>query len=247
MIPVFYVLPDRINEDVIIIKGSEAHHLQKVMRMKKGEPIMVVDGIGNAYRCEIDKIERGGVRGKILTRIRNFGEPLTRITLAAGLSVGYKFDDVIQRATELGVARIVPLMTEKSKVNFNDDQRVKTKVLRWRKVAVASIKQCARAYLPNIEAPMMLTRYLTDSDDLGHLIIFDPNSRGVAIQQYDLTRVNKGLTLIVGPESGFSRAEVDLAREKGAEVISLGGRILRTENAAPTALAVIMYKLGEFS
>ena len=244
---VFYVLPDRIGEEAVFIDGPEAHHLSKVMRVKKGEPIVVVDGAGNAYRCEVEKIDKKGVIGKILTRSRNFGEPLTRVTLAAGLSVGYKFDDVIQRATELGVARFVPLITEKSKVKIDDEKKAKTKLTRWTKIAVASIKQCGRAYLPVIETPVTMTKFLETSEDLGRMLIFDPNSGGLPIQQLELTRENGGLTVLVGPESGFSRAEIDLALEKGAEIVSLGDRILRTENAAPTALAVIMYTLGEFS
>ncbi|MBN2226566.1 MAG: 16S rRNA (uracil(1498)-N(3))-methyltransferase [candidate division Zixibacteria bacterium] len=247
MMSVFYVLPDRVGTEAILIDGQEAHHLQKVMRMKKGEPIMVVDGIGNAFRCEIEKLEKKVVTAKILTRSRNFGEPLTRVTLAAGLSVGYKFDDVIQRATELGVARFVPLITEKSKVKIEDEKKAKAKVNRWNKVAVASIKQCGRAYLPAIETPVTLTRFLETHEDLGRVLLFDPNSGGVAVQQLELTRENGGLTVLIGPESGFSRAEVDLACVRGAQIVSLGGRILRTENAAPTALAVIMYTLGEFS
>ncbi|UCD18377.1 MAG: 16S rRNA (uracil(1498)-N(3))-methyltransferase [Candidatus Zixiibacteriota bacterium] len=247
MIPVFYVPPDTVDGETVVITGSEAHHLRRVMRLKKGDPVMVIDGVGNACRAEIEKFPGKDVRCRILSRIRNYGEPVSYVTLAAGLSTGMKFDEVIQRATELGVSRIIPVISEKSKVKLDDDRRVKIKLSRWRKVAIAAMKQTGRALLPEIAAPAMFPQVLGGFDQLGQMILFDPCYGSDSLQIMTASENSRFFTLFVGPESGFSRAEVDLARDAGASVVSLGRRVLRTENAAPVVLALAMYVLGEFN
>jgi len=246
MTAAFYSPPDDIGEESLIISGSEAHHLGKVMRLKKGDPIMVIDGIGNGYRCEIEKKSGKTVQCKIHSRIRNFGEPLNRVTIAAGLSVGSKFDEVIQRVTELGAVRIIPVLTEKSKVKIEDDKKVKTKLTRWKKVALASTKQTGRSVIPEILPPTPFARMFDSLDDLGKAIIFNPNHSGKGLEK-DVLDDNRLYTLIIGPESGFTLDEISVARKSGADIVSLGKRILRTENAVPTATALVMYLLNELS
>jgi 16S rRNA (uracil1498-N3)-methyltransferase len=246
MIPVFYTSPENIEADSLIIAGEEGHHLKNVFRLTRGETIMAVDGIGNGYRCEIDTISPREIACKIISRTRNWGEPMHHLTLAAGLSTGYKFDDVIQRGTELGVSRFVPLITGKSIVRAGDDGGKSNKLARWQKVALASVKQTGRSVIPAIEPAVDFEQFMEKNIKPGRLIMFDTGEGSRPLDSLVISSEDKEYTILVGPESGFSRSEIELAREKGAVVLSLGKRVLRTENAGPTAVALLMNLLGEF-
>lgn len=228
-----------------MLDGSEAHHACKVLRLKKGDAIMVVDGVGNGYKAEIVRISDRKINCSIISRIRHYGEPLHYVTLAAGLSTGYKFDDVVQRATELGVSRIIPMVTEKSKVRIENDKREKTKLARWRKVAIASMKQTGRSLLPAIEPVMEYGWILDNHGDLGTKILLDLTYGKKNLCDLELPPDQKFFTIFVGPESGFTRPEIELAKEHDCSIVTLGKRVLRTENASPVAVALIMHLLGE--
>jgi len=242
---VYYTEVDKISDETLTIGGQEAHHICNVMRLKKGEVIRVVDGTGTCYRTEINNYVNGNLTCNILSLTRNFGETSNSVTLAAGISAGSKFDEVIQKGVELGISRFVPLITEKSKINLDDPDRLKTRQARWKKIAIASMKQCERSLLPEIELPSDYDSFVRQVKNSGRILLFDP-AGDKTIYDLKLPEAESLLTLIIGPESGFSREEIVLARESRAEIITLGKRILRSENAAPTACALIMQLLGEF-
>lgn len=247
MIPVFYTDPENITDDTLTICGGEANHLIKVMRMKKGDVIEVVNGSGAMYRCVIEAVQKGIAVCKIYQSALAFGEPWHFVTLAAGLSTGIKFDEVIERCTELGVSRFIPLVTEKSKVKVDTEIGQKRKLDRWRKVAIASIKQTRRSLMPSI-SPMVDFKSLFEKyNDLGKILLFNPEADFSNLDKLTPCNDDRNYTIIVGPESGFSHEEIAMGLDKGAMIISLGRRILRTENAAPTAIALLMHILGEFS
>lgn len=241
----FYTKPENIEDDSLVIIGTEAHHIVKVMRLKKGDALGVVDGVGNCYRCEIENRPKGKLLCSIISRTRNFGEPSSFVTLASGLSVGAKFDEVIQKGVELGVSRFVPLLTEKSKMKLDDANRLKRRLTRWNKVALAAMKQSERSVLPKIEAPLKFEKLFEQIENPTQRLLFDPTGKK-NLYDLKLNKAGSDILLMVGPESGFSRSEIELAVEKGAEIITLGKRILRTENAAPVISALIMQILGEF-
>lgn len=246
-LPIFYTPPELIDDESLVLTGTEAHHAQNVMRLKKGEPLMVVDGFGNACRCEITRYNGKKSECHIFSRIRNFGEPAIKVTLGCGLSVGSKFDDIIERCTELGAARLIPLLTEKSKVKIDDDRKAETKLNRWRKVALASMKQTGRSVIPEIWPPVRLERLFERYEDPGMRFLFDPESGVSNPANVKIPPGTGHILLLVGPESGFSLDEIRLAQKKEAQILKLGQRILRAENAAPTALALVMQVLGEFN
>lgn len=241
----YYTIPDNIIENWLFLKGDEAHHARNVMRLKKGDTLTAVDGIGNAYNCVIEKISSGEIRCEIISRVRNFGEPLHRVTLAAGLSTGFKFDEVIQRCTELGVSRFIPMLTEKSKMKLEDDKRIRTKLARWEKVTVASMKQTRRSYLPKIETIVNFGQAMDLVKEDHPKILFDPTYGKKPVNAALFTEDDRNISLFIGPESGFSPDEVMLAGEKGFIPATLGSRILRTENASPAAVAIVMNLIGE--
>ncbi|PKK82884.1 MAG: hypothetical protein CVT49_11270 [candidate division Zixibacteria bacterium HGW-Zixibacteria-1] len=242
---IYYTIPDNIIEEWLYLKGEEAHHARNVMRLKKGDTLIAVDGVGNAYNCVIEKSSAGEVRCKIISRIRNFGESMCRVTVAAGLSTGYKFDEVIQRCTELGVSRFIPMLTEKSKVKMENEKRVNNKLARWVKVAAASMKQTRRAFLPVIETIVDFDQAIAMVKDDGRKILFDPTYGKKSLDKALFRQDDKQISLFIGPESGFSPDEAKLAEENGFQLATLGSRVLRTENASPTAAAIVMNLIGE--
>jgi 16S rRNA (uracil1498-N3)-methyltransferase len=245
IMPVFYTPPVLIKNDFLRLEGDEARHLARVMRLGLGDAAEVVDGIGNGFRTEIVAIDKAGVTCKILTRTRRAGEPDNFITLASGLSTGSKFDDIIQRGTELGVSRFIPLITEKSRIKALDSSAEKRRLDRWRKVAIASLKQSGRSVIPDIALPMEFPYLFERIENPGRLIMFDPSGE-LNLDSFQPSEEIANYMAIIGPESGFSPVELNLAREKEVAVFSLGKRILRTENAGPSIVAILMHILGEF-
>ncbi len=241
----YYTDPKNIETDLLRLEGTEAHHISKVMRLNKGDALGVVDGVGNCYRCEIEKSSGGKLLCSIISRTRNFGEPSSFVSLASGLSVGAKFDEIIQKGVELGISRFIPLLTEKSKVKLDDPKKLKLRLTRWNKVALAAMKQCERSLLPEIVEPVKFDKLFEKINNTNQKLLFDPRGNR-NLYDIKLSKGDSDITLIVGPESGFSRGELELAGENGSKIVSLGKRILRAENAAPVISALVMQLLGEF-
>jgi 16S rRNA (uracil1498-N3)-methyltransferase len=244
--PVFYASPEQLSKEIIPLSMAELHHAVDVLRLRSGELAMVVDGLGNGCRGEFRLVDKKHVVIVVHGRLRNFGEPSARLTLAAGMSVGYKFDEIVDKGTQLGVSRFVPLMTEKSKIKVDDLKRAQTKVERLEKVALAAMKQSRRSYRPDIALPMSLRQFLLESEEDSFKLVFHPDSSSRPLQEMTLPESPKRITLLVGPESGFSAQEIAAAKEKGYLPVNLGKRILRTELAGPVAVALVMARLGEF-
>ena len=243
---VFFADPDSINGDLITLDDGESIHASKVMRTKKGETVMVVDGIGGAYRGEIIKCTgRSPVEIRWHSQIRNWGEPTVRLTLAAGLSTADKFDTVVQKGTELGVKRFIPLITEKSKIKLDDPKRVRNKARRLENVATAAMKQCRRSYRPDISSPELFAEFLKRTDDESSYFIFHTGSSCKPFSELDWSGAPKRITAVVGPESGFSKEEFQAAVAAGFTPVTLGSRILRAETAGQAVCALIMNALGE--
>ncbi len=243
--PIFYAPAERISSDKIELPSSESHHALEVMRLKDGAPAIVIDGLGTAYRGEVVVDREKSVHVRVHSVHRNFGEPSIRLTLAAGLSTGYKFDEVVEKGTELGVIRFVPVISDKSKVRIESVEKARTKTHRLEKVAMAAIKQCRRAYLPEISNPTDLRAFMKETDPSALNLIFVPTSNSESIDRIDINESVNRVTVLVGPESGFTPSEVQQAVDHGYKAVSMGKRILRTETAGPVSVALVMIRLGE--
>ena len=243
--PLFYAPPENLDGDTISLPADEARHAARVMRLRVGTLVMVIDGLGTAFRAEITRVTARKVTVRVHTKLRDYGEPAVGLTLAAGLSAGSKFDDVVQRGTELGVRRFVPLVTERSKVTVAEPRRARSRVTRLERVALAAVKQCRRSYLPRIAFPTSFGDFLQeyDADTVG--LLFHPGKGAGQLDQVPLDRLTKRVTLLVGPESGFSDMEIERAVDAGFRPVGLGHRILRTETAGPIVAALVMERLGE--
>jgi len=245
-LPIFYCPPERRRDDTIELPVDESHHAVSVMRLSQGDRVIVIDGVGTAYRGEIARIiGRKKVQVRLHLEIRNFGEPAIVLTLAAGLSVGSKFDTVVQEGTELGVKRFVPIISERSKVKLDDPTKASAKMRRLERVALAAIKQCRRSYRPDISLPVSFAEYMKQVDGGDLKLIFQPGDRAPSLEQIPIDAQTKRITALVGPESGFTPDEVALSGKAGFISVSLGPRILRTETAGPVVCALVMNMLGE--
>ncbi len=244
--PVFYALPGCRNGDTITLPAVEHRHATKVLRLGKGEPVIVVDGLGMAYRGEISSSPRAKeTTVHIHSELRNYGEPSVALTLAAGMSTGAKFDTIVEKGTELGVKRFVPILSETSKVKFEDEKRVQSRIRRLEKVAVAAMKQCRRSYRPDISRPVSYSQFIRETDTDSLNLLFHPSTASTPFEQVSIPDTFKRVTIMIGPESGFTRDELSLALEAGFQPVRLGVRILRTETAGPVACALVMNALGE--
>ena len=245
---VFYAPPEALDGEQIELPKAESHHAVAVMRLKRGAIVIVVDGLGQAYRGEIDRIGRGkSVRVLVHAHLRNFGEPIVRVTLAAGLSVGSKLDTIVQKATELGIKRFVPILSERSRVKLEDTKRAASKIRRLEKVALAAIKQCRRSYRPEITDPISLESFVRETDSSAANLIFHPSDSATPLSTCLPDENISRVTLLVGPEAGFSEEEMATAVAAGYRHVSLGRRVLRSETAAPVVCALMMAHLGELS
>jgi len=244
-LPIFYAPPENIIEDTITLPVAEGRHAVKVMRLSKGDLVKVVDGLGTAYRGEIRTVGPKAVVVYIHSRLRNFGEPSFRLTLAAGMSAGEKFDIIVEKGTELGVKRFVPVISAKSKVKLDESRRIKNRITRLERVALAAMKQCRRSYRPDISAPVTFAEYLNQYDSEALNLLFAPDKTALPLERVDVNPDLKRINLLVGPESGFSPDEIEMAVKVGFKPVSLGPRILRTETAGPMVCALIMYLMGE--
>jgi len=245
--PLFYVPPADPSDDSVELPREEAHHAQKVMRLKAGAIVVLIDGAGSAWRAELITVTPKRVTARRLVEMRGFGEPRVKLTLAAGLSAASKFDSVVQRGTELGVSRFVPLLTAKSKVVLDDPRRARMRAQRLEKVALAAVKQCRRSLLPQVALPTEFADFLRQLDPADCGLIFHPGKESRPLSAIEFPERPSRVLVVVGPEAGFADDEVEAAAATGLRRVDLGRRILRTETAGPVATALVMNRLGELS
>lgn len=242
----FFTEPENIKNDIAELI-EDAGHIKKVLRMEIGDRIIVFDGSGFQYECELVEIENKVCRAKIIGKEESTSEPETKVYLFQGLPKSGKMETIIQKAVELGVYEVVPVIMDRCVLKL--DEKAKTdKTKRWQKVAVEAVKQCGRGLVPKVHTPVKFSeavKMLKELDlafmpyeEMGH-----SGQRGLKELLKDFN--GKSVGFIVGPEGGFSDAEVTLAKENKISTIGLGSRILRTETAGSTVISIIMYEFDE--
>lgn len=248
-----FLPPQKLISGKITVTGDDARHLSLVLRLKPEDVIAVLDGTGHRHTCKIISIHKKEV---VIERIGSEPcrtEPVISVTLAQCLPRGNKMDLIIQKTTELGVTRIIPLISERSQV------RSTGKISRWRKIAHSASEQSGRGKIPEVANPAMIAGFLESLTHSPPLLKDQENpitTRGrIILSEYEeernLRAILRGLDdtsdilLLVGPEGGFSDDELSGAIRKGFVSASLGPRILRTETAPIAALSIIQYELGD--
>ncbi len=245
----FFTEPQNIKDDMIEI-FEDSKHIEKVLRMKCGDTILVFDGTGMEYTAQFTSIEKNICRAKILSKEFSLSEPGIKITLYQGLPKSGKMEVIVQKAVELGVHMIVPVVMDRSVAKINTPEQGREKSKRWQKVSLEAAKQCGRGIVPKVCEPIDFKKAIDELslkqlsvmpyEELGHQ---GQNGLKVLLAQNNSAT---DIGIIVGPEGGFSQNEVDLAAEKNINTIGLGKRILRTETVSGAIIPVIMYDRGEF-
>jgi 16S rRNA (uracil1498-N3)-methyltransferase len=246
MITNFYTKPENIDKDTLTIEGEEAKHILSVLHYRKGDVIPVVDGCGIKYNVMIDKTSKNYLQGNILSRIRRENEPACHVTLAQAVCRQERMDFLIEKATEIGVSLIIPILTQKNLVKISGISKGRNKVERWKRIAIASMKQSLRTVLPEIENILEFENLLSriGSYDLCLIATLEKDSKSIR-ECEELKRRPRKILLITGPEAGFTKEELSQAKSQGAIPITLGARRLRTETAGIIFLSLILHQLGD--
>src|SRR6056297_486054 len=224
------------------LPDAAAHHLVRVLRLGTGAKIHVFNGNGSQFSAEIIEIRgRQHCRVRVGQAEQPPAEATIDVTVAQAIGRGERMDWCVQKTTELGVARIQPLFTERTEVRL-DGQRLQRRLAHWQGVAIAAAEQCGRLSVPQVAPPVTL-------DDIvlvdGLNMVLHP--RG-GLEPHDLsTATSRRFMVIIGPEGGFSDTEVDTLIKRGCSCLSLGHRILRTETAGPAVLAMLHSRFGDWS
>lgn len=243
----FYTEPDNISQNSLQIKGEELKHLARVMRKKERDVIEVVDGQANLYTVVLTKITKQFAEGEIQKRTRYAGEPNFHLTLAQAIPKGNRFDLVVEKGTEIGVSAFVPLLCEHSIIADSS-----SRLSRWKKIAIAAMKQSTRSILPEI-LPAQTIHDVTRKKGLLKLGLIADSGDGARSLSEVISELKqkstqlKSAILLIGPEGGFSANEVKLAMDNGFYRFSLGSRRLRSETAGIVASAILMELMGEMS
>ena len=238
----FYVPPNQILDDIILISGEEKHHIVNVLRLKPNEHVRIFDGYGNEYLARLQHFNSDNVVAGILEH-RQIPPPKPYVTLLQGLPKFDKFEQIVQKTTELGVSEIVPVLCQHSVPKLKRDVSFK-RVSRWQRIANEASKQCGRIYLPKVKEITKFNECCTELNFDVSLILWEEEQqlglKSILTQNAHAERVS----LFVGPEGGFSPEEVNIAIAAGAIPVTLGANILRTETAAIVGVALILYELG---
>jgi len=246
----FYAPPGSFEgEGAVVLSAEESRHLRDVLRLRAGDEAYVFDGEGREFSCVV--VEDGGRKGLASLEVRGRVEPPSaesplELTLAVALLKGEKFDLVVQKATELGVARVEPVLTARSDVRPRDARDTERRVERWRRLALEASKQSGRARVPAVEDPQTFQRLVArESDKVEARLLF--SERGGAGLGPFVAEVGRPASLValVGPEGGWDDEELSLARSHGWTLVTLGGRTLRAETAAITVCALLQHAFGD--
>ena len=226
------------------MRGTIVHQIRDVLRMRPGDEIVLLDNSGQARRVQLVAIDRDAVRGRVIETTTLDTEPRTRITLYQGLLKGQKFEWVLQKGTEIGVAAFVPLLAARCVIGSVDDVS-DTRIERWERVVVEAAEQSGRAALPHLSNPQLFDKASRDAVRSGLALIPWEGEHSLGLRQaLEGTRPGP-IALFIGPEGGFTDEEIARAREIGLVPVTLGKRILRAETAGLAAASAILYALGD--
>lgn len=234
------------DSDTITLSADEARHARDVLRLGRGDEVFVFDGEGREYRCNITDIAS---RSMTLT-VAEEAQPAKpesplNLTLAVALLKGEKFDLVVQKATELGVTTLVPLINTRADVRIREPQDAARKVERWQRIALESAKQCGRARLMQVNPPANLDEIFRAITGVHMKLMFTERDGGSLDLAFATTADLKSVVAMVGSEGGWTDEEITQAREYGWELVTLGGRILRAETAAIAAVTLLQHRFGD--
>ena len=223
----------------ITLRNGPAHYLGRVLRVMTGQTIVLFNGDGHDYVADVRGLSKREVVLEVISRLPAARESALKITVVQALSRGERMDQTLQKCTELGAVAFQPLISERVEFRLSAEKTAK-RLEHWQGVVISACEQSGRAVVPRVYAPMDLPAWL-DQQATGMRLVLSPRSE-LSLKQVDLA---ENVVLITGPEGGFSDAELDLMGSRGVRAVGLGPRILRTETAAPAAVAILQSLAGD--
>jgi 16S rRNA (uracil1498-N3)-methyltransferase len=243
--PRFFIDENNISEQHIYIRGDEARHIRNVLRMKPGDSIILCDGRGMDYISVIEGFEEGMVAALIKETKSSCSEPPIEVTLYQGLPKSDKMDFIIQKSVELGVCRIIPVITERTVVRFKDKKDMEKKKERWQRISHEAAKQCGRGIIPEVSFPVSYDDAVESARGAGLALIPYEKCMDSSLKECLHGSEERSAAVFIGPEGGFSDNEIKKAVSSGIKPVTLGNRILRTETAGLAVLIILMYEKGD--
>ena len=235
-------------DEAVTLPREEGEHLTRVLRLGVGDTVSVFDGRGHEFSARVVSVERRDVRMQLVSRVDPAGEPAVALTLAQAVIKGDKMDDIVRDAVMLGVVAVQPLVTtrtESTVAALTNGNRVE----RWRRVALASVKQSKRAVLPDIRRPLTLESFLQDPQTAMTLMLVEPGAAGAdgaeSLSSLQGQPAPQDATIFVGPEGGWTEKEIAAARAHGVRLVTMGHRTLRADATPVAAISVLQFLFGD--
>lgn len=252
----FLTSPDSIKNGIVTFGKDDAKHMIKVLRHKRGDIVLAFDGSGMQYEIELTDIDADNACGKIIRAYDPGTEPKTKVILFQGVPKTDKMDWIVQKTVELGIWKIVPVITQYSVVNIKDKD-TGSRTERWNRISKEACKQSGRVVVPEVTKPVSFEEALKQwremaCDDLNNLypavLCYEKEGKNCLKDLFKCYNINciNAIGVFVGPEGGFSDDELQLATDCHITPVSLGKRILRTETAPIAVLSAIMHEIGEW-
>lgn len=245
----FYAPPTAFSatQDSVILIADEARHLREVLRLKPGDEVHVFNGEGKEFLSRIEESRRDTARLQVIREVESARpESPLQLTLVLALLKGEKFDLVVQKATELGVTSIVPVLTRHADIRLRDESDAAKRVTRWQRIAMEAAKQSGRAVVPTVTSVITFAS-LIESPTNNCLMFSERDGDSLVKACQDLAADANQITVLVGSEGGWSDEEIAAARAAGGKVVTLGGRTLRAETAAIAVTALMQHLFGDLS
>lgn len=242
----FFTDIQNISDYNIKILGEDVKHIYKVLRLTEGTKIIINDCMGNEYLCNIDEITKAQVRATIIEKIEEFNESPLEVTLYQGIPKAQKMDLIVQKGTELGVLKFVPVVTKRVDVKLKGEFK---KLDRLNRIVLEAAKQSKRSIIPKVYEPIEFSKVINKIKDVDLFLVPYENAEDFGVKSVlkDIKNLEsiKKIGIFVGPEGGFEELEIDDLKKSGAYIVTLGKRILRTETAGFALTSVLQYELGD--
>ena len=242
----FFVDQSCIDGNLVNIQGDDVKHIYKVLRLKSGDKVNINNCLGEEFLAQIKDVSKTNVLCEIIKKTDTNNESPLKIHLYQGLPKATKMDLIIQKATELGVMGITPIITER--VVIKNEFKEFKKIDRWNKIALEACKQSKRTIIPKVNEPVEFSALLGEADRYDLIIVPYENKEDFGIKAM-LSKLKgkkiKNVAIVIGPEGGFEEEEIEKLSSLGSEIVTLGPRILRTETAGFVSASLLLYELGD--
>jgi len=241
----FFVQPENISGDEVILSGPDVSHIRTVLRLQEGSRVHILDGLGNRYIVQLTSVQSREVRGRIESREDFQTESPLAIQMGMALLKGNKFDPVLRKSVELGVSRVSPLKTDRSIVRVLRTEAEK-KTARWQKIAREAARQSGRSHLPEVSPTIQTVAEFCQENRTAEIkLVFWEEEEACRLSDVSPTNPPRSIAFLSGPEGGFSSEEIETARQNGFQSITLGPRILRAETAPIVILSLLQNRWGD--